>query len=100
MSSRQGFHPCLFFLGSFFKKRGITNNRKNLDMGVFKMGKIIDFEQAKIKLQEKEQDREIEKFNQEVHSILEWREANMTEEEKRKRRELEEELEKALKGLI
>lgn len=44
------------------------------------MGKIIDFEQAKIKLQEKEQDREIEKFNQEIHSILERREANMTEE--------------------
>jgi len=69
-------------------------------MGVFKMGKIINFEQAKIKLLEKERDREIEKFNLKTHYILELIEANMTEEEKRKRRELEEELEKALKGLI
>ncbi|ADQ41531.1 hypothetical protein Calkr_2062 [Caldicellulosiruptor acetigenus I77R1B] len=64
------------------------------------MGKIINFEQAKIKLLEKERDREIEKFNLKTHYILELIEANMTEEEKRKRRELEEELEKALKGLI
>ena len=63
------------------------------------MSKVIDFNSAKKKLQG-EQDREIEKFNQEIRSILEWIEANIPEEERKKRDELEEEIEKASKGLI
>jgi len=63
------------------------------------VSKVIDFNSAKKKLQG-EQDREIEKFNQEIRSILEWIEANIPEEERKKRDELEEEIEKASKGLI
>lgn len=46
------------------------------------MGKIINFEQVKIKLLEKECDREIEKFNLKIYYILELIEVNMIEEEK------------------
>jgi len=64
------------------------------------MGKIIDFQQARRKIVQQRNDEEIKKFNASVNFLVELIEANMSEEEKQRRRELEEELEKALKELI
>jgi|YelNatsi3bottle8_1022550.scaffolds.fasta_scaffold01589_3 hypothetical protein len=64
------------------------------------MGKIINFQQAKQKIIQQKRDEEIKKFNASVNFLVELIEAYMSEEEKQRRRELEEELEKALKDLI
>jgi len=64
------------------------------------VGKIVNFQQAKQKIIQQKHDEEIKKFNASVNFLVELIEANMSEDEKQRRRELEEELEKALKGLI
>lgn len=64
------------------------------------MNKIIDFAKAKEKLLQKKRDEEIKKFNRDVNFIVQLIEQNMSEEEKRRREQLEEELEKALQELV
>lgn len=64
------------------------------------MNKVIDFAKAKEKLLQKKRDEEIKKFNRDVNFITQWIEQNMSEEEKRRREQLEEELEKALQELM
>lgn len=64
------------------------------------MNKIINFAKAKEKLLQKKRDEEIKKFNRDVNFIVQLIEQNMSEEEKRRREQLEEELEKALQELV
>lgn len=64
------------------------------------MNKVINFAKAKEKLLQKKRDEEIKKFNRDVNFIVQLIEQNMSEEEKRRREQLEEELEKALQELM